>query len=174
MIRTPWSTFTEVRKRYYLETLSDIEKILKNPEIASISVMDYREYDPELCWNGGRYAYGEIYRRADPSSYPDTWCKVYTTSSDLYYCPKCGQFHNHGNWIGFLKKNSWNPVLLMVLQFLQPHIPGEKRMSDLFTHLFLFFFWHFDNLWIEKGHVYYGIQLFEKWICRRLRHANDT
>lgn len=53
-----------------------------------IIIEDYRNFDPNLCCNGGKYGFTDIY-----TEQPDGSFVVYhDTTSDLDWCTKCGNF----------------------------------------------------------------------------------
>jgi len=59
---------------------------LKN--INKVKIRDYRDYDPNLCNNGGMYGFTETYYRKDD----DTFEIHYFTTADFDYCEKTGRF----------------------------------------------------------------------------------
>lgn len=61
---------------------------MKINEIKKVVVTDWSDYDPDLCNNGGRYAYYTEYAKQDDG----LWAVSYDTSSDLEFCPCCGRF----------------------------------------------------------------------------------
>lgn len=61
---------------------------MKINEIKKVVVTDWSDYDPDLCSNGGKYAYYTEYARNDDG----TWAVSYGTSADFGYRSCCGVF----------------------------------------------------------------------------------
>ena len=56
--------------------------------VKKVTVVNWTDYDPNLCCNGGKYLYETIYRRRNDGK----WDILYGTSADFEFCPYCGMF----------------------------------------------------------------------------------
>lgn len=54
-----------------------------------VVITDYKEYNSDLCRNGGAYSYSTIYTLVGK----DLWQISYDTSAEFDYCPCCGRFN---------------------------------------------------------------------------------
>ncbi len=56
--------------------------------INKVKVRDYRDYDPNLCNNGGKYGFTDTYYRKDNNTFEIH----YFTTAEFDYCEKTGRF----------------------------------------------------------------------------------
>lgn len=56
--------------------------------VKKVTIVDWSEYDPNLCCNGGKYMYETTYHRRSSGE----WDVLYSTSADFEFCPYCGMF----------------------------------------------------------------------------------
>lgn len=63
---------------------------MKINDFNKIRICDYSEYDSEKSRNGGCYGFWTEYIKEN-----DKWSVSYGTTSDLSFCPVCGDFAEH-------------------------------------------------------------------------------
>jgi len=56
--------------------------------INRVKIMDYKDYDPNLCNNGGKYGFTNEYYRIDDNNFE---CHYFTTA-DFNFCEITGRF----------------------------------------------------------------------------------
>ena len=56
-----------------------------------ITIKDYRDYDENLCNNGGKYGFWTEYTETETGDFT----VEYGTTADMEFCPNCGKFGRH-------------------------------------------------------------------------------
>lgn len=75
--------------------------MLNLEQFSKIMLNDYTGYKSNLCNNGGRYGFWKKYTFLGQGK----WEVSYSCTTDLDYCPVCGQFNDHYDEDSWCKSN---------------------------------------------------------------------
>lgn len=100
--------------------------------INRVYLNDYSDYQAEKSHDGGCYGFWERFDRCKDN--PDMWEKSYGTTSEMDFCPVCGDFADHrepwddGYTCGDFEKVSTNELEEIIAAFEAEYI-GDDNYS---------------------------------------------